>query len=84
MQKYASGICAEICMHKYAKICNGKCASNMQGCAQICSTKYMHSINLQIYAKYMQVYALYDNKCNAKYMHKYEIENMQKICKNMN
>ena len=87
MQKYAV-ICIrnlKMNMQEYAEICNRKYASHMQVYAGICSTKsniicnYMHIINMEIYAKYMQLYELYGEVCNPIYM-----QNMQlKICKNM-
>ena len=56
----------KICI-KYAKICK-----NMH--LNICSNMhYMLANNMQIYAIYMQVYALNVDICYGKYMQKYEV-----------
>ena len=60
-------------MKIYADIC-------IQKYARLC--KYMHVKNANI----CNLYALYEDICNRKYMQKYVIENMHKyedICKNM-
>ena len=54
-------------MQKYA-------TQNMQQYARICLV-----INMQIYAKYMHLYALYDDTCNPKYVQNIKL----KICRNI-
>ena len=90
MPKYAIKIYANMCKHvqtemqNNAKICNEKYASNMQIFAEICKKKnvvictYMLAINMQIYAMYMQLYALYVDICDGNYMQKYAKKNMHK------
>ena len=69
---------AQKCNENMHQIC--QYMQNMQKkYAVICT--YMLAINMHIYAKYMQLYALYVDICDGNYMQKYAKKNMHKYAK---